>query len=193
MHLFQDNLPSLDGSLLNNISGSDCESSDSELSSEAPPLPPPRMESLRQQDENDYDDEESLVSESDSDENGLNPPPLPPPRDLDLSKSNEYAISLVIFKIIFYVLNLILHLFYCSRMDTTNTKDERNKNKIEEEAEKIKIMADKLKIMKRKQIEQEKWEQIKRSWFYPLRNIGIGILALSGGVMIVAYLMNYKK
>ncbi|CAH1736925.1 unnamed protein product [Aphis gossypii] len=164
----EDNLPSLDGSLLNNISGSDCESSDSELSSEAPPLPPPRMESLRQQDENDYDDEESLVSESDSDENGLNPPPLPPPRDLDLSKSND-------------------------RMDTTNTKDERNKNKIEEEAEKIKIMADKLKIMKRKQIEQEKWEQIKRSWFYPLRNIGIGILALSGGVMIVAYLMNYKK
>jgi len=54
-------------------------------------------------------------------------------------------------------------------------------------------MADKLKIMKRKQKEQEKWEQIKRSWFYPLRNLGIGVLALSGGVMIVAYLMNYKK
>ena len=76
-------------------------------------------------------------------------------------------------------------------MDTTNTKDERNKNKAEGEAEKTKIMADKLKIMKRKQKEQEKWEQIKR--FYPLKNLGIGVLALSGGVMIVAYLMNYKK
>ncbi|CAI6361558.1 unnamed protein product [Macrosiphum euphorbiae] len=164
----EDNLPSLDGSLLNNISESDCESSDSELSSEAPPLPPPRMESLRQQDEDDYDDEESLVSESDSDENESTPPPLPPPRDLDLSKPND-----------------------C--METTNTKDERIKNKVEGEAEKTKIMADKLKIMKRKQKEQEKWEQIKRSWFYPLRNLGIGVLALSGGVMIVAYLMNYKK
>lgn len=83
--------------------------------------------------------------------------------------------------------------FFLSCIETTNTKDERNKNKVEGEAEKTKIMADKLKIMKRKQKEQEKWEQIKRSWFYPLRNLGIGVLALSGGVMIVAYLMNYKK
>lgn len=78
-------------------------------------------------------------------------------------------------------------------MDTTNTKEVRNKNKVEEEAEKTKIMTDKLIIMKRKQKEQEKWEKIKRSWFYPLRNLGIGVIALSGGIMIVAYLMNYKK
>lgn len=88
-------MPSLDGAFLNNASGSeDSDSdSDSEISSEAPPLPPPRMESLRSQDENGFDDEESLVSESDSDENESTPPPLPPPRDLDLSKSNEYAIA----------------------------------------------------------------------------------------------------
>lgn len=79
-------MPSLDGALLN-ASESDYDSSDSEFSSEAPPLPPPRMESLRQHDE----DVESLVSESDSDENELTPPPLPPPRDVDLSKSKEYA------------------------------------------------------------------------------------------------------
>lgn len=78
-------------------------------------------------------------------------------------------------------------------MDTTNAKEERNKNKVEGEAEKTKIMAEKLKIIKRKQKEQEKWEQIKRSWFYPLRNLGIGVIALSGGIMIVAYLMSYKK
>lgn len=54
-------------------------------------------------------------------------------------------------------------------------------------------MADKLIIMKRKQKEQEKWEKIKRSWLNPLRNLGIGVLALSGGVMIVAYFLNYKK
>lgn len=111
MFLLQDNLPSLDGSLLNNISESDCESSDSELSSEAPPLPPPRMESLRQQDEDDYDDEESLVSESDSDENESTPPPLPPPRDLDLSKSNEYDTSLIMIKIILNIMNLIFIYF----------------------------------------------------------------------------------
>jgi len=163
----EDNLPNLDYAF-NHTSGSDCESSDSEFSNEAPPLPPPRMESLRQQDEDNYEDEESLVSESDSDENESTPPPLPPKRDLDLFNSNEH-------------------------MDTTNTKEERNKNKVEEEAEKTKIMADKLIIMKRKQKEQEKWEKIKRSWFYPLRNLGIGVIALSGGVMIVAYLMNYKK
>lgn len=78
-------------------------------------------------------------------------------------------------------------------MDTTNTKEERNKIKIDGEAEKTKIMADKLKIMKRKQKEQDRWEKIKRSWYNPLRNIGIGVLAISSGVMIVAYLMNYKK
>lgn len=54
-------------------------------------------------------------------------------------------------------------------------------------------MADKLLMMKRKQKEQENWEQIKRSWLYPLRNIGIGVLALSGGVIMIAYLMNFKK
>lgn len=73
-------------------------------------------------------------------------------------------------------------------MDPTYTKEERNKSKVEEEAEKTKIMADKLLIMKRKQKEQEKWEQIKRSWIYPF-----GVVALSGGVIIIAYLMNYKK
>lgn len=78
-------------------------------------------------------------------------------------------------------------------MDRKSTKEEHNKSKVEEEAEKTKIMAEKLKLMKRKQKEQERWEQIKRSWLYPLKNIGIGVLALSGGVIIVAYLMNYKK
>lgn len=78
-------------------------------------------------------------------------------------------------------------------MDTTCTKEERNKNKIEEEAEKTKLMADKLIIMKRKQKDQEKWEGFKRSWLYPLRNFGIGVVALSGGVIIIAYLMNYRK
>lgn len=78
-------------------------------------------------------------------------------------------------------------------MDTTSTKEERNKNKVEEEAEKTKLMADKLIIMKRKQKEQEHWERIKRSWLYPLRHLGIGVVALSGGVMIIAYLMNYRK
>lgn len=78
-------------------------------------------------------------------------------------------------------------------MDTTSTKEERNKNKVEEEAEKTKVMADKLIIMKRKQQEQEKWEKIKRSWLYPLRNFGIGVVALSGGIIIIAYLMNYRK
>jgi len=78
-------------------------------------------------------------------------------------------------------------------VETKNTKEERNKNKVEGEAEKIKIMADKLLMMKRKQKEQENWEQIKRSWLYPLRNIGIGVLALSGGVIMIAYLMNFKK
>lgn len=92
--LLQDDLPSLDGAFLNNVSESDCESSGSELSSEAPPLPPPRMESLRPQDEDNYEDEESLVSESDSDENESTPPPLPPPRELDLTKPNEYVISI---------------------------------------------------------------------------------------------------
>lgn len=87
----QDDLPSLDGSLLNNASGSDdCESSDSEISCEAPPLPPPRMESLpKPLDDDDDEEEEILVSESDSDENESTPPPLPPPRDLDLSKPHE--------------------------------------------------------------------------------------------------------
>lgn len=78
-------------------------------------------------------------------------------------------------------------------MDITNAKEERNKNKVEEEAEKTKITADKVLMMKRKQKEQEKWEQIKRSWFYPFKNIGIGLVAISGGVMIIAYFMNYKK
>lgn len=89
-------MPSLDGAFLNNASESEDSDSDSEMSSEAPPLPPPRMESLRSQDENGYDDEESLVSESDSEndsENESTPPPLPPPRDLDISKPNEYAIT----------------------------------------------------------------------------------------------------
>ncbi|VVC28620.1 Hypothetical protein CINCED_3A019710 [Cinara cedri] len=133
----EDDLPSLDGALLNNEGESDYESSDSEVSSEAPPLPPPRMESLRQHNEDNEEDEESLVSESDSDENESTPPPLPPPRDLDLSKSKEH-------------------------MDIKSTKDEHNKSKVEEEAEKTKIMAEKLKLMKRKQKEQERWEQIKR-------------------------------
>lgn len=83
-------MPSLDYAFIH-TSGSDYESSDSELSNEAPPLPPPRMESLRQQDEDDYEDKESLVSESDSDENESIPPPLPPKRDLDLSNSYEYG------------------------------------------------------------------------------------------------------
>jgi len=52
------------------------------------------MESLRPQDEDNYEDEESLVSESDSDENESTPPPLPPPRELDLTKPNEYVISI---------------------------------------------------------------------------------------------------
>lgn len=111
--MFQDNLPSLDGAILN-ASESDCESSDSEISSDAPPLPPPRMESLRQQNEDDNenkdgdeDENESLVSESDSDENESTPPPLPPPRDLDLSKAKEYAIS-IFFK--FQTSNYIIYL-----------------------------------------------------------------------------------
>lgn len=79
MCLFKDGLPGI-------LSVSDYESSDSELSSEAPPLPPPRIESLVPQD--DYEDEESSVSESDSDDNE-SPPPLPPPRDLNLTKTNE--------------------------------------------------------------------------------------------------------
>lgn len=83
-------MPSLDGSLLPNGSGSDYESSGSELSNEAPPLPPPRIESLGSQDD-DYEDEESSVSESDSDDSE-SPPPLPPPRDLNLTRTNEYAI-----------------------------------------------------------------------------------------------------
>lgn len=74
-----------------------------------------------------------------------------------------------------------------------NTKEERSKNKIEEEAEKTKIMVEKIINMKRKNKEQDNWEQFKRSWFYPFRHLGIGVLALSGGVMIVAYFMNYKK
>lgn len=78
-------------------------------------------------------------------------------------------------------------------MDTANIKEERNKNKAEEEAEKTKLMADKLIIMKRKQQEQERWERIKRSWLYPLRNLGIGVVAISGGVIIIAYLLNYRK
>lgn len=78
--------------MINNVSGSDCESNDSESSSEAPPLPPPRIESLPQ-DEN--EDEESLVSESDSDDNESTPPPLPPPREHLLD--DEYAISIHIF------------------------------------------------------------------------------------------------
>lgn len=78
-------------------------------------------------------------------------------------------------------------------MDTTNTKEERNKSKLEEEADKKKIMEEKLNLMKRKQKEQEQWDKIKRSWLNPLKKLGIGVLALSGGVMIIAYLMSYKK
>jgi len=89
MCLFKDDLPGIDGALLHNGSGSDYESSDSEFSSEEPPLPPTRIESLGPQD--DYEDEESSVSESDSDDNE-SPPPLPPPRDLNLTKTNEYAV-----------------------------------------------------------------------------------------------------
>lgn len=84
-------------------------------------------------------------------------------------------------------------MFIIRHKDVPNTKEERNTNKVEGEAEKTKFLAEKIKTIKRKQKEQEEWEQIKRSWFYPLRNIGIGVLALSGGVMIVAYLMNYRK
>jgi len=146
------------------------------------------MESLRQQNEDDYEDEESLVSESDSDENESIPPPLPPKRDIDLSNSNQYVQSLFSKK--HYSINFFI---FNRHMDTKNIKQERNKNKAEEEAEKTKIIADKLIVMKRKQQEQEKWERIKRSWFYPLRNLGIGVIALSGSVMLVAYLMNYKK
>lgn len=78
-------------------------------------------------------------------------------------------------------------------MDTTNTKEERNKSKLEEEADKKKIMEEKLNLMKRKQKEQEQWDKIKRSWLDPLKKLGIGVIALSGGVMIIAYLMSYKK
>lgn len=78
--------------MINNASGSDYESSDSELSSEAPPLPPPRTGPLNPSNEGDSEDEESLVSESDSDENESSPPPLPPPRDFDLRSSDEYVI-----------------------------------------------------------------------------------------------------
>lgn len=74
-----------------------------------------------------------------------------------------------------------------------NTKEERSKVKAEEEAEKTKVMKEKLNMMKRKNKEQKQWEQFKRSWLNPFKNLGISILAISGGVMIVAYLMNYKK
>lgn len=84
-------------------------------------------------------------------------------------------------------------IFSSRHIDVKNTKEERSKIKAEEEAEKTKIMKEKLNMMKRKNKEQKKWEQFKRSWFYPFRNFGIGVLAISSGVMIVAYLMNYKK
>lgn len=86
-----------------------------------------------------------------------------------------------------------MNLLNFSNINRTNTKEAHHKNKVEEETEKTKIIADKIETVKRKLKEQEKWEQIKRSWLYPLRNLGFGILALSGGVMVVAYYINYKK
>ncbi|XP_050525174.1 tyrosine-protein phosphatase non-receptor type 2 isoform X2 [Daktulosphaira vitifoliae] len=163
----EDELPSLDGVLLANDNGSGNESSDSELSNEAPPLPPPRTESLNKAHENDSDDEESLVSESESDDTESTPPPLPPPRELDLSKNNK-----------------------CNKLNCTN---DDSKLKVDGDAEKTRALAEKLKLMKRKQKEQEYWEKIKRSWLKPLKSLGLGVLALSGGVMIVAYFINYKK
>ncbi|XP_050425107.1 tyrosine-protein phosphatase non-receptor type 2 isoform X2 [Adelges cooleyi] len=144
----EEDLPNLDGALLNNDNESEDDSTDSELSSEAPPLPPPRTESLKKSNEDHYveddedddkgddDDEESLVSESESDDTESTPPPLPPPREIDQPNINEHNKS-------------------------KNTKEDK-KLKLDEEAEKTKALADKLKLMKRKQKEQEKWEQIKR-------------------------------
>lgn len=55
--------------------------------------------------------------------------------------------------------------------------------------EKLASVTEKVQEMKRKQMESEKWNSIKRSLLQPI-NISIGLIVVGGGIFLINYFVN---
>jgi len=69
---------------------------------------------------------------------------------------------------------------------TTNSPDGVRQRKHEE---RIAAVAEKVQEMKRKQQQNESWNNFKRSLLQPI-NISIGVLVVGGGIFLISYLVN---